>query len=383
MPCSCSQLVAQYLFFQLVMSFGPPEWRPTPAAIPCTLVTSADDASVASCVRSLMQSLNSDVDNSIMRVKQQYQYFNAFNPIAYSTVGGMLVQGNEHHFFIPKPILDQVTSLQATYLSSLRLSYDDAQYGTEGGGSDASAAAGTDAAASSPADTAVASTANFQQKIDVSPLTQLSALGDITADPQPADANGDDDDATSSSVTLRDAVTQRTSAVRQSVIVVASLVGKLPNLAGLSRTCEIFQAESLMVADASVVHERDFKSVSVTAHKWLPIHELKPNRIADFMRAKQAEGYTCIALEQSAASIKLTEYQFPPRLVIILGAEKEGVPVELLNIVDHCVEIPQLGIIRSGASRQCADGITCRRGERYSHVSPLAVPLPLPLPSGA
>jgi len=33
--------------------------------------------------------------------------------------------------------------------------------------------------------------------------------------------------------------------------------------------------------------------------------------------------------------------------VLLLGREKEGVPVELLQLVDHCIEIPQFGIIRS------------------------------------
>lgn len=129
--------------------------------------------------------------------------------------------------------------------------------------------------------------------------------------------------------------------------VVASLVSKLPNLAGLARTCEIFHAERLMLADASVVAEREFERVSVTAGKWLPIESLPPADIGAFLRARQAEGYTCIALEQSANSIPLPDYQFPRRVVILLGAEKQGVPVELLNCVDQAVEIPQKGIIRS------------------------------------
>ena len=31
---------------------------------------------------------------------------------------------------------------------------------------------------------------------------------------------------------------------------------------------------------------------------------------------------------------------------IIIGKEKEGIPQQFLNIVDQCVEIPQLGVIR-------------------------------------
>lgn len=31
-----------------------------------------------------------------------------------------------------------------------------------------------------------------------------------------------------------------------------------------------------------------------------------------------------------------------------MGAEKEGIPVDILQLLDDCVEIPQFGVIRSG-----------------------------------
>ena len=44
----------------------------------------------------------------------------------------------------------------------------------------------------------------------------------------------------------------------------------------------------------------------------------------------------------------MTEFQFPNRpTILLLGKEKEGIPVQYLQAVDQCVEIPQLGIIRS------------------------------------
>ena len=30
-----------------------------------------------------------------------------------------------------------------------------------------------------------------------------------------------------------------------------------------------------------------------------------------------------------------------------MGAEKEGIPVDVLQLLDDCIEIPQLGVIRS------------------------------------
>ena len=53
----------------------------------------------------------------------------------------------------------------------------------------------------------------------------------------------------------------------QSIIIVASLLDRVPNLAGLTRTCEIFGAEALVLADLSVVRDPDFVGISVTAER--------------------------------------------------------------------------------------------------------------------
>jgi tRNA guanosine-2'-O-methyltransferase len=62
---------------------------------------------------------------------------------------------------------------------------------------------------------------------------------------------------------------------------------------------------------------------------------------------KKAEGFIVIGVEQTSSSQSLLDYQFPKQpIVLLLGKEKEGIPVELLQVVDQCIEIPQLGIIR-------------------------------------
>ncbi len=33
--------------------------------------------------------------------------------------------------------------------------------------------------------------------------------------------------------------------------------------------------------------------------------------------------------------------------VLVLGLEKEGIPVNLIQVLDACMEIPQQGVIRS------------------------------------
>lgn len=58
---------------------------------------------------------------------------------------------------------------------------------------------------------------------------------------------------------------------RHDIIMVASLIDKVPNLAGLSRTCEIFNATALILPNLSVVEDEEFKTISMTSEQWLDI----------------------------------------------------------------------------------------------------------------
>lgn len=60
----------------------------------------------------------------------------------------------------------------------------------------------------------------------------------------------------------------------ESIIVVASLVERIPNLGGIARTCEIFGAGEMVLANQMCIENKEFQSLSVTAEKWLKITEV-------------------------------------------------------------------------------------------------------------
>ncbi|WCJ25750.1 tRNA/rRNA methyltransferase (SpoU) family protein [Euphorbia peplus] len=134
---------------------------------------------------------------------------------------------------------------------------------------------------------------------------------------------------------------------QQDIILVASFLDRIPNLAGLARTCEVFKASGLAIADASVLHDKQFQLISVTAEKWVPIIEVPENSVKHFLEKKKQEGFSILGLEQTANSLPLDQYVFPKKTVLVLGREKEGIPVDIIHILDACIEIPQLGVIRS------------------------------------
>ncbi|XP_034465006.1 probable methyltransferase TARBP1 [Hippoglossus hippoglossus] len=131
------------------------------------------------------------------------------------------------------------------------------------------------------------------------------------------------------------------------LLVVASLIDKPTNLGGLCRTCEIFGASALVLDTLRHVGDKLFQALSVSSELWLPLLEVKPLELTDFLQVKKSEGYCIVGVEQTANSHSLQDYQFPEKTLLLLGNEREGIPANLLQMLDVCVEIPQQGVIRS------------------------------------
>ncbi|XP_022210839.2 uncharacterized protein LOC111066480 [Drosophila obscura] len=131
------------------------------------------------------------------------------------------------------------------------------------------------------------------------------------------------------------------------LVVVASLIDKLPNLGGLARTCEVLGVQTLAVGNKALTGKSDFTNLSMTAEKTLDIIELKPSYIGEFLMAKQMEGFRVVGAEQTAHSVSFANFKFPKKCVLLLGHEKHGIPADLIGFLDYAVEIPQFGVVRS------------------------------------
>ena len=94
--------------------------------------------------------------------------------------------------------------------------------------------------------------------------------------------------------------------------------------------------------------------VPLSAERWLPLEEVRPENLARYLRARRQGGWTIVALEQASGSVPLHEYAAATELwrrtgrtLLLLGAEGTGLPPPLLAEVDTCIEIPQYGRLRS------------------------------------
>ncbi|XP_037080989.1 probable methyltransferase TARBP1 [Pollicipes pollicipes] len=130
-------------------------------------------------------------------------------------------------------------------------------------------------------------------------------------------------------------------------VLAAALVDRAPNLGGLCRTCEVLGAAQMVVPSLQVVADKQFQSLSVSAERWVHLTEVKPHQLPSYLQQMRSAGYTLVGVEQTSGSVPVAEYQFPVKTLLLLGNEKEGIPVELLQLLDVCLEIPQRGLVRS------------------------------------
>ena len=137
---------------------------------------------------------------------------------------------------------------------------------------------------------------------------------------------------------------------RLPLVVVASLLSTAANVAGIARSAEVFHVAGLCLSSSSLLADPLFVRISVSSQRWLPLMELPVARLRPQLLEWKALGWTLVALEQTRESVPLPHFSWPRRgggVILLLGNEREGVPVDLLHLVDEAVEIPQRGVIRS------------------------------------
>eukprot|EP01133_Synstelium_polycarpum_P007349 gene7349-8562_t len=134
---------------------------------------------------------------------------------------------------------------------------------------------------------------------------------------------------------------------RQDMIVVGTFIENTPNIAGLIRTAEIFNMAEVAIPNIKLLVDPQFQRVSVAAEKWVPITEVTRMNLLAYLVAKKEAGYSILGVEQTSASKCLSTFVFPQKCLLLLGQEQNGIPAEFLDIVDYCIEIPQLGVTRS------------------------------------
>ncbi len=110
------------------------------------------------------------------------------------------------------------------------------------------------------------------------------------------------------------------------------------NLSRIVRACGCCGVSKVFCAGSGRVIEkiaRDGKNqVEISVHRSLP----------PLLKTLRNDGYRLVGLEQASISRSLYTYGFKRRTALIIGNERNGVPEEVLGMVDDVVEIPVYGL---------------------------------------
>ncbi|GKV10777.1 hypothetical protein SLEP1_g22096 [Rubroshorea leprosula] len=283
-------------------------------------------------------------------------YLDAYNPNTSATPSGIFVSRVEEEMefeCVPTSLMEQVLNFLNDVREDLRCSMakdvvaikNESLIGEDPNSTEILSAAKIEKLLELPKDARL----DFQKKITLSKHEKQdshSVLGNREAYKRLLEMEKEDD-LLNELLKSRSLAMEMVMGNRQQFILVASFIDRVPNLAGLARTCEVFRASGLAIADTKIVADKQFQLISVTAEKWVPIIEVPVNSVRHFLEKKKWEGFSILGLEQTANSIPLDQYIYPKKTVLVLGREKEGIPVDIIHILDACIEIPQLGVVRS------------------------------------
>lgn len=140
------------------------------------------------------------------------------------------------------------------------------------------------------------------------------------------------------------------------LVVIAHNIRSTHNVGSIFRTCEGFGVQTLYLTghtpyprlenDSRLPHladklHRQIHKTALGAEEMLAFaHE---SNIKTLLQRLRTEGYVIAGLEQSPASVTVSDFNPPARLALILGEEVDGVSFDIQNDCDMLIEIPMQG----------------------------------------
>ena len=144
----------------------------------------------------------------------------------------------------------------------------------------------------------------------------------------------------------------------RSIVLIAHNLRSCHNVGSLLRTAEGLGVKEVLLTGYTPYPYHEGENDGRLPHLALKLHkqmhktalgaeETQAWRHADALEPVLAElrqaGYTLAAVEQSADSVRLPDFEVPDKLALLVGREVEGVEPEVLAMMDTALEIPMFG----------------------------------------
>ncbi len=148
------------------------------------------------------------------------------------------------------------------------------------------------------------------------------------------------------------------------VIVLDNLRSGL-NTGSVFRTADSFFAEKIFLCGITAQPpEREVLKSALGATEAVAWEYFKDT--SEALRQLKISGYNIFAVEQSDSSIMLNDFvpQKGEKYALIFGNEVKGVDDQLIDLIDHCIEVPQSGTKHSLNVSVCAGVVLWRFYEK-------------------
>lgn len=126
--------------------------------------------------------------------------------------------------------------------------------------------------------------------------------------------------------------------------VITDYVHKGRNLSAIVRT-----ADAVGIGEVHCVigdkEYRAFRGTALGSHRWVDVHRY--GDIEAPVSQLQAQGFQIVAAHVSDAAVDFHDIDYTRPTALLLGAEKEGVSVDALAMVDRHITIPMVGMVES------------------------------------
>ena len=119
------------------------------------------------------------------------------------------------------------------------------------------------------------------------------------------------------------------------------------NISAIIRSCDGVGILNFYYANKKDVDVRIHKTITQGSHHWLYRERIDSAEKVDFLKLKQAEGFTVVVTHLSEKSISYRKVDYTQKSMIVMGNEAEGVSEEVLALADEVVVIPMQGMAQS------------------------------------
>lgn len=131
------------------------------------------------------------------------------------------------------------------------------------------------------------------------------------------------------------------------IIAVLENIRSAYNIGSVFRTADAFLLEGIYICGYSAFPpHKEITKTALGAEE--TVHWKHFKNIKEAIEELKEKGYKILAVEQAVGSIKLNQFSLPnEKIAVVFGNEVTGVEQSTIEMVDGCIEIPQLGMKHS------------------------------------